>query len=182
MGTRRCEWFDREIARAPQDMDLPRGVLRVLAWSGRPLRRKKSAGKPEVFVTIRTTDGSLRVVYSREGTQKRRWRAPRRCPWSLPLNGDLHAARARGRACHRKRSASSHPNFQKALDSGSPSTTKRHTGILSTRNQPDHALRFGACNYIFNFAGGQSHGAVSLYRGGQPHGPRASRQALMNAA
>ena len=159
---------DREIARAPQDMDVRAWRARVLAWSGRLAEAEKEY--LAILKVLRNDPDNwmgLASVYSREGKTEEALRALDVAVELDPKRADLHAARARALRATGKRSQA-RIEFQKALDLD-PSNTEAHTGMLSTRNQPRHALRFGEGNDIFNFAGANHDGAVSLVSRWTPH-------------
>jgi tetratricopeptide (TPR) repeat protein len=159
---------DREVARAPQDMDVRAWRARVLAWSGRLAEAEK-----EYLAILKVSRNDpdnwmgLASVYSREGKAEEALRALDVAMELDPKRADLHAARARAlRAAGERSEARS--EFQKALNLD-PTSMEARAGLTSVRAEPKHELRFGEGNDLFNFANANHDGAVSLVSRWTPH-------------
>src|SRR5229473_7131568 len=107
---------DREVARAPEDMDVRAWRARVLAWSGRMAEAEK-----EYLAILKVSRNDpdnwmgLASVYSREGKAEEALRALDVAVELDPKRADLHAARARTlRAAGEQSEARS--EFQRALN------------------------------------------------------------------
>jgi tetratricopeptide (TPR) repeat protein len=141
---------DREVARAPQDMDVRAWRARVLAWWGHLAEAEKEY--LEVLNLSRTDSDNwagLAGVYVREGKITEALRAISSAVELDPKRADLHAAR--GRVLN----ASGEPSearqeFRKALNLD-PSNAEARAGLNSLRGEPKHELRFGQDNDLFNF-------------------------------
>jgi tetratricopeptide (TPR) repeat protein len=152
---------DREVGRAPQDTDVRAWRARILAWSGRLGESEKeylailkvSPKDPDYWM-------GLASVYSREGRTGEALRALDSAVELDPKRADVHAARARVLRAAGQRSQA-RMEFQKALNLD-PASMEAHAGLISTRSEPKHELRFGQDNDIFNFASSNHDGAVSL--------------------
>ncbi len=152
---------DREVAKAPQDMDVRAWRARVLAWSGQLGEAEK-----EYLAILKVSRNDpdnwmgLASVYSREGKAEEALRALDAAVELDPKRADLHAARARAlRAAGERSEARS--EFRKALTLD-PTSTEARAGLTSVRGEPKHELRFGEGNDVFNFASANHDGAVSL--------------------
>ncbi len=159
---------DREVARAPQDMDVRAWRARVLAWSGRLDEAEK-----EYLAILKVSRNDpdnwmgLASVYSREGKTEEALRALDVAVELDPKRADLHAARARTlRAAGERSEARS--EFQRALNLD-PASMEAREGLTSVRGEPKHELRFGEGNDLFNFASANHDGAVSLVSRWTPH-------------
>jgi len=103
---------DREIARAPQDMDVRAWRARVLAWSGRLAEAEK-----EYLAILKVSRNDpdnwmgLASVYSREGKTEEALRALDVAVELDPKRADLHAAR--GRCVPQESEAKLASNFRK---------------------------------------------------------------------
>ena len=152
---------DREIARAPQDMDVRAWRARVLAWSGRLAQAER-----EYAEILRVAPGDpdhwmgLANVYSRQGRNEDALQALDRAIKITPNRADLRAARGRTlRALGSPKDA--RLEFQRALDLD-PGSAEARAGLLSLRPESRHELRFGQNNDLFNFADANHDGGVSL--------------------
>jgi tetratricopeptide (TPR) repeat protein len=159
---------DREVARAPQEMDVRAWRARVLAWS-----RRLAEAEKEYLAILKVSRNDpdnwmgLASVYSREGKTEEALRALDVAVELDPKRADLHAARARAlRAAGERSEARS--EFQKALNLD-PASTEARAGLTSVRSEPKHELRFGEGNDLFNFASANHDGAVSLVSRWTPH-------------
>ncbi len=152
---------DREIARAPQDMDTRAWRARVLAWSGQLVAAEREYLEI-LAVTPNDPDNwmGLGNVYSREGRIDEALRAFDRAVQIDPKRADLRAAHARALQAANQQSAA-RQEFKTALDLD-PRSTEAHTGLLSLRGEPKHELRVGVNTDLFNFAAANHDQEVSL--------------------
>lgn len=148
--------LDRELVRAPQDLEIWAWQARVLAWSGQLLLAEKkyleilkvSQNDPDIWE-------GLGGLYLREQRTSDALRALDTALTLDPTRADLHAARARALRAAGNRSEAQ-LEFRKAL-SLDPASVEARDGLRSLRAEPKHVLRFGQDNDIFNFAG-SNHG------------------------
>ena len=159
---------DREVARAPQDMDVRAWRARVLAWSGRLAEAEKeyleilkvSRSDPDYWL-------GLASVYSRQGRSGDALQALDRAVELDPKRADLRSARARAlRAIGQRNEA--RMEFQKALILD-PASVEARAGLVSVRGEAKHELRFGQDNDLFNFASANHDGSVGLVSQWTPH-------------
>ncbi len=159
---------DREIARAPQDMDVRGWRARVLTWSGHLAEAEKEY--LEIMKVSRNDPDNwlgLSSVYSRQGRVEDALRALDRAVEMDPKRADLRAARARAlRAMGERNEARA--EFQKALNLD-PTSVEARAGQISLRGEPRHELRFGQGNDLFNFTSANHDGWVSLVSQWTPH-------------
>jgi tetratricopeptide (TPR) repeat protein len=152
---------EREVARAPQDMDVRAWRARVLTWSGQLAEAEKEY--LEILKVSRTDPDNwmgLASVYLREGRAEDALRALDRAVELDPKRADLRAARARAlRAAGERNDA--RMEFQKALNLD-PTSTEARVGLISLRREPRNELRFGQDNDLFNFADANHDEWVSL--------------------
>jgi len=152
---------DREVARAPLDMDVRAWRARVLSWSGRLAEAEK-----EYLEILRVAPKDpdhwlgLASAYSREGKLEDALRALDRAVELDPKRADLRAARGRALQAMGERSEA-RIEFQKALNLD-PRSLEARAGMTSMRVEPKHELRFGEDNDIFNFASANHDGLASL--------------------
>src|SRR6266849_5520597 len=134
--------IEREITRAPQDLDLRAWRARVLAWSGRLVEAQQEY---LALLKVAPSDpdnwAGLATVYSREGQNSDALVALDRAVQLDPNRADLHAARARSLRALGARSRA-RAEFQKALSLDSSSTEAR-AGLNSLHGEPRHELRLG---------------------------------------
>jgi tetratricopeptide (TPR) repeat protein len=159
---------ERELARAPQDMDVRAWRARVLNWSGHPAEAEK-----EYLEILKVSQNDpdnwmgLASAYSREGKVEDSLRALDRAVELDPKRADLRAARARAlRAVGERNEA--RMEFQKALNLD-PTSTEARAGLISVRGEPRHEMRFGQDNDLFNFTSANHDGWVSLVSQWTPH-------------
>ena len=152
---------EREVARAPQDMDVRAWRARVLAWSGHLAEAEK-----EYLEILRFTRSDpdnwmgLASVYLREGKPTDALRALDRAEELDPKRADLRAARGRAlRAVGERNEARA--EFQNALNLD-PTSVEARAGMISVRGEPRHELRFGQDNDLFNFTSANQDGWASL--------------------
>src|SRR3989441_2220017 len=141
---------DREVARAPQDMDVRAWRARVLAWSGRLAEAEREyLGILKVSRTDPDNWMGLAGVYLREGKIQAAQQAIDAAEELDPKRADLHAARARVlRAAGKPNDA--RLEFQKALHLD-PTSTEAQAGLISIRREPKHELRLGQDNELLNY-------------------------------
>jgi tetratricopeptide (TPR) repeat protein len=159
---------DREIARAPQDMDVRAWRARVLTWSGQLAEAEKEY--LEILKFARSDPDNwmgLASVYLREGKATDALRALDRAEELDPKRADLRAARGRAlRAIGERNEART--EFQNALNLDTTSVEAR-AGMISVRGEPKHELRLGQDNDLFNFTSANQDGWVSLVSQWTPH-------------
>jgi tetratricopeptide (TPR) repeat protein len=159
---------ERELARAPQDMDVRAWRARVLNWSGHPAEAEKEY--LEILKVSRNDADNwmgLASAYLREGKVADGLRALDRAVELDPKRADLRAARARAlRAMGEQNEA--RMEFQKALNLDATSMEAR-AGLISVRGEPRHEMRFGQDNDLFNFTSANHDGWVSLLSQWTPH-------------
>ncbi len=152
---------DRELARAPQDMELRAWHARILTWSGSLLEAEREYGEI-LAADPKDPDNwaGLANVYSGQGRTEDALRALDRAVELDPKRADLRSAHARAlRAANQPKEAKA--EFQKVLILD-PASAEAHAGLLSLRGQPKHQLRIGVDNDLFNFAGANHNEGVSL--------------------
>jgi tetratricopeptide (TPR) repeat protein len=152
---------DREVARAPQDMDVRAWRARVLAWWGHLAEAEKEY--LEILKVSRADPDNwtgLANVYLREGKIAEAQRAISSAVELDPKRADLHAARGRVLRAAGDRSEA-RQEFQKALNLD-PASSQARAGLDSLRGEPKHELRFGEDNDLFNFTGANHDEGASL--------------------
>src|SRR2546421_5225062 len=159
---------ERELARAPQDMDVRAWRARVLNWSGHPTEAEKEY--LEILKVSRNDPDNwmgLAGAYLREGKIEDGLRALDRAVELDPKRADLRAARARAlRAMGEQNEA--RMEFQMALNLD-PTSMEARAGLISVRGEPRHEMRFGQGNDLFNFTSANHDGWVSLLSQWTPH-------------
>ena len=159
---------ERELARAPQDMDVRAWRARVLNWSGHPAEAEKEY--LEILKVSRNDADNwmgLASAYLREGKVEDGLRALDRAVELDPKRADLRAARARALRAMGERNEA-RIEFQKALNLD-PTSMEARTGLISVRGEPKHEMRFGEDNDLFNFTSANHDGGVSLVSQWTPH-------------
>ncbi|HZV88868.1 MAG TPA: tetratricopeptide repeat protein [Candidatus Binatus sp.] len=159
---------DRELARAPQDLDVRAWHARVLTWSGHLAEAEKeylaildsSRNDPDNWM-------GLASVYMREGKARDALRALDRAVEMDPKRADLLAARARALLAMGEQ-AKARVDFQRALNLD-PASVEARAGLTSIRSEPRHELRFGQDDDLFNFTSANEDGWVSLLSQWTPH-------------
>jgi len=142
---------EREIARAPQDMDVRAWRARVLSWSGHLSEAEKEY--LEILKVARNDADNwmgLASAYLREGRIEEGLRALDRAVELDPKRADVRAARARALRAMGERNEA-RMEFQKALNLD-PTSMEARAGLTSLRREPRHELRFSQDNDLFNFA------------------------------
>lgn len=159
---------DREVAHAPQDADVRAWRARVLAWSGRLAEAEK-----EYLEILRVASKDpdhwmgLAGVYLRQGRTEEALHAINAAVELDPKRADFHAARARALRAMGEQ-AEARFEFQKALNLD-PTSMEARSGLISTRGEPKHELRFGQENDLFNYTSTNHDGSVSLLSRWTPH-------------
>jgi tetratricopeptide (TPR) repeat protein len=152
---------ERELARAPQDMDVRAWRARVLSWSGHLAEAEKEY--LEILKVSRNDPDNwmgLASVYLREGRTEDALRTLDRAVELDPKRADLRAARARALRAMGERNEA-RMEFQKALNLD-PASVEARAGLVSVRGEPKHELRLGQDNDLFNFTNANHDGWVSL--------------------
>jgi len=152
---------DREIARAPNDMDVRAWRARILTWSGH-LEDAEQEYLKILNVSRNDPDNwmGLANVYLREGKTAEALAAMDTAVKLDAARADLHAARARVfRTAGIRNEART--EFQNALNLD-PSSEEARVGLNSLRAEPKHELRFGQENDLFNFADANHNEWTSL--------------------
>ena len=136
---------DREVARAPQDADVRAWRARVLTWSGRLAEAEKEY-REILRLSPKDPDNwmGLGSVYLRAGRTEEALRALNTAVDLDPKRADLHDARARALRAMGERSEA-RIEFQRALNLD-PASREARAGMISTRSEPKHELRFGQDN------------------------------------
>ena len=144
---------EREIAGAPQDMDVRAWRARVLAWAGKLPEAEKEY--LEILRVSRTDPDNwvgLASVYLREGKLSDAGRAISKAEELDPKRPDIHAARARIlRAEGQRKEAQSEFQYALHLDPGS---TEAREGLVSVRPRAQHELRIGQGNDLLSYSAG----------------------------
>jgi tetratricopeptide (TPR) repeat protein len=152
---------EREVTRAPQDMDVRAWRARILAWSGHLTEAEKEY--LEILKVSRKDPDNwmgLSSVYLREGKIEEAQRAIDSAVEIDPKRADLRAARARIlRGAGERKEAQL--EFQNALNLD-PTSSEARAGLISVRGEAKHELRLGQDNDLFNFATANHDGWVSL--------------------
>ena len=159
---------ERELARAPQDMDVRAWRARVMTWSGQLAEAEKEyLGILKVSRSDPDNWMGLASVYLREGRTEDSLRALDRAVELDPKRADVRAARARAlRAAGERNEA--RMEFQKALNLD-PTSMEARAGLISVRGEPRHEMRFGQDNDLFNFTSANHDGWASLVSQWTPH-------------
>jgi len=152
---------DREVARAPGDMDVRAWRARVLTWSGKLAEAEREYH--EILTAVPNDPDNwmgLASIYSRQGRTREALETLDRAVLLDPKRADIHAARAAAlRALGIRDQAKSEYDRALALDL---TNTEARAGLLSLRDVPRHELRIGANTDLFNFADANQDQGVSL--------------------
>src|SRR5258708_3662530 len=161
--TRAMAIVNREVARAPGDMDVRAWRARVLTWSG-------DLGTAELefneILKIESNDPDnwvgLASVYSKQGRSREALKALDRALHLDPNRADIHVARAAAlRALGDQREAKREYNQALALN---PDDAAGRAGILSLRRDPRHELTASRNTDVFNCAHGNQYQRVAMSR------------------
>jgi tetratricopeptide (TPR) repeat protein len=152
---------DREVTRAPQDMDVRAWRAKVLMWSG---KLAEAEVEYHEILTVVPNDPDdwmgLASVYSREGRSQDALQALDRAVALDPKRGDLHVARASTlRTLGAQRDAKM--EFSRAVDLD-PTNVEGRRGLLSLRGEPSQELRVGVNTDLFNFTDANQDEGISL--------------------
>jgi tetratricopeptide (TPR) repeat protein len=134
--------LEKEIARAPADLDLRAWHARVRAWSG-----NFAQAEQEYLAILKVSPSDpdnwagLANVYSREGKNLDALAALDRAVQLDPQRADLHAARARALRTLRER-REARAEFRKSLTLDSTNAEAR-AGLESLHSETKHELRLG---------------------------------------
>ena len=152
---------DREVARAPGDMDVRVWRARVLTWSGRLAEAEFEYH--EILTAVPNDPDNwmgLAAVYSREGRTMDALKTLNRAVQLDPKRADIHAARAAAlRTLGSQDEAKLEYSRVLALD---PTDAEGRAGLLSLRGEPRHELRLGVNTDLFNFADANQDEGVAL--------------------
>jgi len=152
---------EREIARAPQDMDIRTWRARVLLWSGKVAEAEREYH--EILIAVPNDPDNwmaLANVYSHERRTQDALQALSRAVELDPKRADLHAARGRAlRAANNQSGAKL--EFRRALELD-PTNKEAGLGLLSLHDEPKHEMRVGVNTDLFSFAGANDLEGVSL--------------------
>jgi tetratricopeptide (TPR) repeat protein len=152
---------EREIARAPQDMDIRAWRARVLLWSGKLAEAEHEYH--EILIAVPNDPDhwmALANVYSREDRTQDALQALDRAVELDPKRADLHAARGRAlRAAGHLKEAKL--EFRRALELD-PTSQEAELGLVSLRSGPRNEIRVGMNTDLFNFAGPNDLEGVSF--------------------
>lgn len=152
---------EREIAGAPQDMDVRTWRARVLLWSGKVSEAEREYH--EILTAVPNDPDNwmgLANVYSRESRTKDVLQALNRAVELDPKRADLHAARGRALRAAGNRSEAK-LEFRRALELD-PSSKEAELGLLSLRSGLRHEMRVGVNTDLFSFAGPNNLEGVSF--------------------
>lgn len=152
---------ERQIARAPEDLDIRAWRARVLAWSGK-LPEAEKEYLAILKISRRDPDNwmGLAGVYLREGKIPEAQQAINAAEELDPKRPDIHAARARVlRAAGERKEAQS--EFQSALRLD-PESTEARDGLISVRSGARRELRFGQDNDLLSYSAAFHDEWVSL--------------------
>ena len=144
---------EKQIARAPQDMDVRAWRARVLAWAGKlPEAEKEYLEILKVSRTDPDNSMGLASVYRREGKLSDADRAISTAQELDPKRSDIHAARAGiFRAVGQRKEAQS--EFQSALHLD-PESAEARDGLITVRRGAQHELRIGQNNDLLSYSDG----------------------------
>jgi tetratricopeptide (TPR) repeat protein len=159
---------DREILRAPRDMDVRAWRARVLAWSGQ-LAEAEHEYREILTAAPRDPDNwlGLASLYSRQGQTNQALQALNRAVDLDPNRADLRVARGHAfLALQRQNDAKL--EFKRAITLD-PANTEAGAGLLSLRAEPKHEVRVGTNTDLFNFADPNHNEGVNLISWWTPH-------------
>jgi len=152
---------DREINRAPGDMDVRAWRARVLMWSG---NLAEAELEYHVLLAAAPHDPDnwlgLATVYSREGRPREALEALDRAVELDPKRTDIHIARARAlRVLGSQNEA--RLEFNRTLDLD-PTNAEGRVGLISLRGELRHELRLGVNTDLFNFTDANQDEGLTL--------------------
>ena len=153
--------LEKEIARAPANLDLKSWRARVLAWSG-----NFAQAQQEYLAILKVSPSDpdnwagLANVYAREGRNFDALGALDHAVQLDPKRADLHAARARALRALGERSQAQ-AEFHKALFLD-PASTEARDGLTSLRGEAKHELRFGSETDFLSYTSANEGGWASI--------------------
>src|SRR6202035_4184845 len=152
---------DREINRAPGDMDVRAWRARVLMWSG---NLAEAELEYHVLLAAAPHDPDnwlgLATLYSREGRPTEALQALDRAVDLDPKRSDIHVARARAlRVVGSQNEA--RLEFNRTLDLD-PTNAEGRAGLISLRGELRHELRVGVNTDLFNFTDANQDEGLTL--------------------
>lgn len=152
---------DREIDRAPQDMDVRAWRARVFMWSGNLVQAELEY---HIVLAAASDDPDnwlgLATVYSREGRPSEALQALDRAVELDPKRSDIHLARARAlRVLDSQNEA--RLEFNRTLDLD-PTNAEGRAGLTSLRGELRHELRMGVNTDLFNFTDANQDEGLTL--------------------
>jgi tetratricopeptide (TPR) repeat protein len=152
---------DREIHRAPEDMDVRTWRAKVLMWSGKLAEAEVEYHKILTAVPNDPDDWmGLATVYLQEGRTQDALQALDRAVALDPKRADIRVARAGVlRTLGAQREAKL--EFSHAVDLD-PTNAEGRKGLFSFRSEPSHELRVGVNTDLFNFADANQDQGISL--------------------
>src|SRR5579864_1125525 len=152
---------DREIDRAPQDMDVRAWRARVLMWSG---NLAKAELEYHVILAAAPHDPDnwlgLATVYSRQGRPREALEALDRAVELDPKRPDIHVARARALTVLGLQN-DARLEFNRTLDLD-PTNAEGQAGLMSLPGELRHELRVGVNTDLFNFTGANQDEGLTL--------------------
>lgn len=159
---------DREVTRAPQDMDVRAWRARVLTWSGK-LVEAESEYEDILSATSEDPDNwmGLANVYSRQHRTKEALQALDRAVELDPKRSDIRLARAMALRTLGAR-GEARLEFRRALDLD-PTSAEGRAGIISLRSETKHEARVGVNTDLFNFADVYRDEGLTLLSKWSPH-------------
>ena len=168
---------EREVTRAPQDMDVRAWRAKVLMWSGKLAEAEVEYHEILTAVPNDPDDWmGLASVYSREGRSQDALQALDRAVALDPKRADLRVARASAlRTLGAQRDAKM--EFSRAVDLD-PTNVEGRRGLLSLRGEPSQELRVGVNTDLFNFADANQDEGINLFLTGPHAGAPASPQTV----
>jgi tetratricopeptide (TPR) repeat protein len=159
---------DREVARAPQDMDVRAWRARLLAWSG---QIKEAEREYREILAANPNDPDhwmgLASVCARQGRIEEALQALDRAVELDPKRADVRAARARALQAASRQSAAKR-EFQRVIELD-PTNAEARSGLRSLRGEWKHEMRVGMNTDLFSFAGANRDQGVSLISLWTPH-------------
>lgn len=159
---------DREVTRAPLDMDVRAWRARVLTWSGK-IAEAESEYRDILAAVANDPDHwmGLANVYLRQGRTKEALQALNRAVELDPKRSDIRLARA---VALRRLGARGEARleFRRALDLD-PTSAEGRAGIISLRGEAKHEVRVAVNTDLFNFADVYRDEGLTLLSKWSPH-------------
>lgn len=152
---------DREVMRAPKDMDIRAWRARILLWSGK-LEEAEIEYQHVLSMVPNDPDNlsGLAAVYLREGRTREALEALNRAEELDPNRADIRVERGRAlRALGAENGAKE--EFSRAMELD-PKNAEGRAGLLALRDEPRHELRVGMNTDFFNFTGSNQDEGLTL--------------------